>query len=366
MLELNRKALKKVFSGKFKLTNFVKRRASKIILTSAVALTMLTGCGDKKSTETNEPPKEPKVKTESSTPDEKEVKETKKDLEKEKKTIAFLSDSLKISDLKVKNGLDTAKEAANIDVAGIAMAVDEQGNIISDKASGSEILVSEVYDRDVHVASDGDLYVNSPSAPDEISDELDGKYLAPDGSYWESEQDYLNQINGDEVVTVEGTGTTEDVIVAEGDSYRAPDGSYWESKQEYDEWARYNSDVATNDSLVDGEANYYTAPDGSIWESEQTYNEYIGSVNEQTPESDNNYSQDENYGYEAPDGSIWESEQSYNEYINGIDEQVTESDSNYDESVQDDNNYYTAPDGSLWASESDYNDSLSGEASYTR
>ncbi len=243
----------------------------------------------------------------------------------------------------------------------------------------------------------------APETPSESND----AYLAPDGTYWESEQDYLDYINSQ---------TSTETY------YTAPDGSLWDTQEDYE---IYTSSLAELDTPVDPEVKTpeepapetpapetpapeeptpevgggettpeepevnagYIAPDGTYWESQAEYEEFIASNNDVVPEEQNGTETDY---YIAPDGTAWVSEAEYNEYVNSMaatetaapaeatqeQAQVVEAAPAAETVVEpevvaepvvveepapapaapvvEETGYFVAPDGEVWVSQSDY------------
>ena len=231
------------------------------------------------------------------------------------------------------------------------------------------------YDRDDVVEKDGEVWIEPASVEPEY--ENSEFYTAPDGTIWESEEDYNNYANGEQ--TEETVQPTSEDGMVDGDYYVAPDGTVWSSEEEYNNYANGEQTEETvqptsDEEIVDGD--YYVAPDGTVWSSEEEYNNYAsGEQTEEMGQSSNEDLTDESIDdefYTAPDGTVWASEEDYVNYQNNISEDsVSSEDNSYsseettseetteetvqpssDESINDE--FYTAPDGTIWASEEDY------------
>lgn len=170
-------------------------------------------------------------------------------------------------------------------------------------------------------------------------------YQAPDGTAWESEQDYVDYTEGD---------TTVDI----GNGYLAPDGSVWTSKEEYD---KYINGLNNQEETIT-EGNFYTAPDGTVWNNKAEYDAWVKSNNGTSVTTVTGGDVIESgTGYKAPDGSYWSSEQDYLDYIKG-----TSSNNNNSSATQDgviEGDFYKAPDGSVWGSKAEYDAYIKGTAS---
>ena len=356
----NPSAIKRVLSNKWAtVTNKTKR---KIVTGSFVValglMTILGGCANNKTAAPVDP-----VGGAEQIVEQQETEDDQEDLE-DLEDIDFASDDLDVENLDMNNDLDTQKEADEVTPSdGVTVgAVDEDGNFIDVPAEdvGQEII------EDV-----------------DIDDE--GLYVAPDGSFWESEQDYQDYINSlNEDQNQDTTGTSEvtpepgpaspipEPPISDG-SYKDPDGNYWDSEQDY---LDYINSIQTQTGQ--GEDSYFVAPDGSYWDSEASYNDYINSISNEAvteppiveipPVIDEPAAEEENY-YTAPDGSVWASEQDYLDFIAGQDanvdtasytaeteaapvEEAPAATENVGTGSEDE--YYYAPDGSVWASEQDY------------
>lgn len=192
-------------------------------------------------------------------------------------------------------------------------------------------------------------------------------YIAPDGSFWESEEAYKAYINGvnntnsgtPSTGTGNGNNNNNNNTNNNNGSYLAPDGSYWDSEQAYLDYIAQGQNTDNS--------QYFVAPDGSFWDSEADYNNYIKDL---TALQNTGSGNDDTYidntttnGFVAPDGSYWASEADYNNYINSLNNsnnnnQNNDDTNNYEEDNTNENtssDYFIAPDGSVWASEEDYN-----------
>ena len=354
----NPSAIKRVLSNKWAtVTNKTKR---KIVTGSFVValglMTILGGCANNKTAAPVDP-----VGGAEQIVEQQETEDDQEDLE-DLEDIDFASDDLDVENLDMNNDLDTQKEADEVTPSdGVTVgAVDEDGNFIDVPAEdvGQEII------EDV-----------------DIDDE--GLYVAPDGSVWESEQDYQDYINslGDNQETVDPE------VPTDFNGYVAPDGSFWESEQDYQDYINSLNEDQNQDTTGTSEVTpepgpaspipeppisdgSYKDPDGNYWDSEQDYLDYINSIQTQTGQGEDSY-------FVAPDGSYWDSEASYNDYINSISNEavteppIVEIPPVIDEPATEEENYYTAPGGSVWASEQDYLDFIAGQdanvdtASYT-
>ena len=104
-------------------------------------------------------------------------------------------------------------------------------------------------------------------------------------------------------------------VIDSSDVYIAPDGSAWVSEAEYLKYIESQKTnengqgTVTEDTKVEGD--YYLAPDGSVWESEADYLKYVNSSKETTIENGDVVEVEDNDLYKAPDGSYWESEEDY-------------------------------------------------------
>ncbi len=223
-------------------------------------------------------------------------------------------------------------------------------------------------------------------------------FQAPDGTLWTSEEEYQKSLQDSTTITPVENGE----IVQQGEGFLDPDGGgfYWESEQDY--WDYKNSqDViytpndgtsapeyeGTGDTIVEG--NYYKDPEGNYWASEEEYREYIGATNARSASysedidtySDDSSVYDDSYEdttvyedtttyedvettddyFHAPDGSVWLDEQSWLDFTNSSNEEYVEdaSEEVVEETVQQgdqtvSDNYYQDPEGNIWASEADY------------
>ncbi len=227
----------------------------------------------------------------------------------------------------------------------------------------------------------------------EQTDEVTGQYQAPDGTYWNSEEDYQDYLNGsaelteqveqDEDDLLDFLSTFEDVDggmsdnqktegeVLSGDehvtytdnTYTDPEtGTHWVSEEDYQQAKDAGIVNQTNEStVVSTDTNAWQAPDGSYWQSEEEYQEYVNSQNQ----NETVVSTDTN-AWQAPDGSYWSSEEEYNKY-NASSNTVVSSDGivpgpgvpsvtayGPGEEVSETEENFQAPDGSYWSSEADY------------
>lgn len=200
-------------------------------------------------------------------------------------------------------------------------------------------------------------------------------YVAPDGSTWVSEEDYLKYIEGQENTNTTGEEETGKGEVVQ-DGYLAPDGTVWISEAEYLKYIEgQNSNetgtgTATEDVQVEGD--YYLAPDGSVWESEADYLKYVQSEkgsSETTVENGDVVEVEDSSVYKAPDGTYWESEEDYLNSLKAdtvVDETVKEEQK---EEVKEEtgkgeettDNYYVAPDGTRWESKAMYDEYIKGQ-----
>lgn len=192
-------------------------------------------------------------------------------------------------------------------------------------------------------------------------------YIAPDGSAWVSEAEYLKYIESQKTTetTTGETGTGE--VVQEG--YMAPDGSVWVSEAEYLKYIESQKTnengqgTVTEDTKVEGD--YYLAPDGSVWESEADYLKYVNSSKETTVENGDVVEVEDNDLYKAPDGSYWESEK---DYLNSLKAEESKKEEVKDEVVEETgkgssttDNYYIDPEGNRWESKEMYEEYIKGQ-----
>lgn len=196
-------------------------------------------------------------------------------------------------------------------------------------------------------------------------------YVAPDGSTWVSEEDYLKYIEGQQNTNTTGEEETGKGEVVQ-DGYLAPDGTVWISEAEYLKYIEgqksneTGTGTATEDVQVEGD--YYLAPDGSVWESEADYLKYVQAEkgsSETTVENGDVVEVEDSSVYKAPDGTYWESEQ---DYLNSL-----KADTVVDETVKEEvkeetgkgeettDNYYVAPDGTRWESKAMYDEYIKGQ-----
>lgn len=120
--------------------------------------------------------------------------------------------------------------------------------------------------------------------------------------------------------------TTETEVEVDGDYYIAPDGTVWLTEQDYLDYINSQNTTEENPTVVEQEDDgFYHAPDGSVWATEQDYLDYINGQNtggnEENPSQDTpveNPTENNDGSYRAPDGSYWSSEQDYLDYINEI------------------------------------------------
>lgn len=200
-------------------------------------------------------------------------------------------------------------------------------------------------------------------------------YVAPDGSTWVSEEDYLKYIEGQQNTNTTGEEETGKGEVVQ-DGYLAPDGTVWISEAEYLKYIEgqksneTGTGTATEDIQVEGD--YYLAPDGSVWESEAEYLKYVQAEkgsSETTVENGDVVEVEDSSVYKAPDGTYWESEQDYLNSLKAdtvVDETVKEEQK---EEVKEEtgkgeettDNYYVAPDGTRWESKAMYDEYIKGQ-----
>lgn len=200
-------------------------------------------------------------------------------------------------------------------------------------------------------------------------------YVAPDGSTWVSEEDYLKYIEGQQSTNTTGEEETGKGEVVQ-DGYLAPDGTVWISEAEYLKYIEgqksneTGTGTATEDVQVEGD--YYLAPDGSVWESEADYLKYVQAEkgsSETTVENGDVVEVEDSSVYKAPDGTYWESEQDYLNSLKAdtvVDETVKEEQK---EEVKEEtgkgeettDNYYVAPDGTRWESKAMYDEYIKGQ-----
>ena len=197
-------------------------------------------------------------------------------------------------------------------------------------------------------------------------------YMAPDGTVWTSEDEYLKYIAGQNTGD-NGTGTNTEDTKVEGNYYMAPDGSVWESEEAYLKYvnASQNTEVENGEVVDVEDEGLYKAPDGTYWESEQDYLDSLKSEpsNEETPaeEEKGQGTTTEGDYYVDPEGNLWESKEMYDEYIKGLaaatateeaTKSVTDEKNEETKSENTSSEFYLAPDGELWVSEQAYLDSL--------
>lgn len=205
-------------------------------------------------------------------------------------------------------------------------------------------------------------------------------YIAPDGSAWVSEAEYLKYIESQKT-NENGQGTVTEDTKVEGDYYLAPDGSVWESEADYLKYVNSSKETTVeNGDVVEVEDNdLYKAPDGSYWESEEDYLNSLKAEeskkeevkDEVVEETGKGSSTTDNY-YIDPEGNRWESKEMYEEYIKGqeavattvetkkvvVEEVVTEEVKEENTTVATNNEFYMSPDGELWVSEAAYLESI--------
>lgn len=203
-------------------------------------------------------------------------------------------------------------------------------------------------------------------------------YIAPDGSAWVSEAEYLKYIESQKT-NENGQGTVTEDTKVEGDYYLAPDGSVWESEADYLKYVNSSKETTVeNGDVVEVEDNdLYKAPDGSYWESEEDYLNSLKAEeskkeevkDEVVEETGKGSSTTDNY-YIDPEGNRWESKEMYEEYIKGQEAVATtvetkkvvveEKKEVKEESttVTTNNEFYMSPDGELWVSEAAYLESI--------
>ncbi len=252
-------------------------------------------------------------------------------------------------------------------------------------------------------------------------DEYGGYY--EDGYYWvggdvyASKQDYLDIINMDNANygTYDNNDENyQDQQVDNGNYYTAPDGTIWESEEDYlsslggSSYEETYDDTTYTSTTTDD--SYYTAPDGTIWENES---DYIASLQNSTPEAQTVSAEEtsastteetttEDDYYIAPDGTVWVSEEDYlaaqpattnigieeasyqgdavipgDEAIlpvepvvtvpmdTGTGEETTSTTEETPEAEATSDDFFVAPDGTVWVSEEEYNlyiSSLQAEA----
>lgn len=247
---------------------------------------------------------------------------------------------------------------------------------------------------DVYIAPDGSAWVSeaeylkyiesqkTPATPDTTVEIQTGTgetvqegYIAPDGTVWVSEADYLKYIEGQKSQDT-GTGTVTEDVTVEGDYYLAPDGSVWESEADYLKYIQAEqqtqTDIGTGATVEEDNNNFYKAPDGSYWESEADYlasltiEESVTETQQVVEETGKGTETVEEY-YIAPDGTQWASKEMYEEYIKGQETAsgVVETQSVVEETVVEQttvvntgSDFYMAPDGELWVSEQAYLESI--------
>lgn len=282
----------------------------------------------------------------------------------EKDEYSLLIDQLNISGLHMVDNL-TPKIDAEVQ-AQLEALVPEGGTVIDSS--------------NVYIAPDGSAWESEEDYLKFINNQNENQtgagetvqsgYMAPDGTVWTSEDEYLKYIAGQNTGD-NGTGTNTEDTKVEGNYYMAPDGSVWESEEAYLKYvnASQNTEVE-NGEVVDVENDgLYKAPDGTYWESEQDYLDSLKSEssNEETPveeEKGQSSGTEDNY-YIDPEGNRWESKEMYDEYIKGlaaateeVEEPVVVEKKEENKAENTSSEFYVAPDGELWVSEQAYLDSL--------
>ena len=299
--------------GKLRITSLV---------TAAVLLTSpLAGCTNKESKNSETPdtpivsevensdqltierqkPQEPKKNNEPDKPDRKDSdKDASKNESKKEEDSVFLSDKLK----KSVKGLGSENESKDIvlpdsktngrDVNG----VDTNGNVLSYVDGKNKYVTDDVkYDGNVYVAPNGKAYENEKEYKESIGNvneesiKVEGKYTAPDGSVWNTKEEYDNFIMG-EVIT--------DSVNTEVISNEDSNGTSYTTEESYEEVNDNNND-ANEITWEETDSSIYTV-DGENWESKEAYDYYMSDEFEFD-------------GYIAEDGTYWTSEEVYKEFM---------------------------------------------------
>lgn len=342
-------------------------------ISAALAIALgITGCALVKNHE---------KKAESTTPTTTQEQTVDETTPEQNEDYALLIDRLNISGLEMVDNL-TPKIEAEVQEQ-LEALVPEGGTIIDSS--------------DVYVAPDGSTWVSEADylkyiegQQNTTGSEETGKgevvqegYLAPDGTVWVSEAEYLKYVEGQKNNET-GTGTVTEDVTVEGDYYLAPDGSVWESEADYLKYVQAeqgsNETTIENGDVVEVEDNdLYKAPDGSYWESEQDYLNSLKAdavvdetVKEETKEETGKGEESADNYYLAPDGTRWESKEMYDEYIKGQEAAavsetttVTEETTTVTEetTVSTGDEFYMSPEGELWVSEAAYLESIGATSS---
>lgn len=311
--------------GKLRITSLV---------TAAVLLTSpLAGCTNKESKNSETPdtpivfevensdqltierqkPQEPKKPEESkkpNTPDapnkkDSDNKDVSKNESKKGENDVFLSDKLKNS---IK-GISSENESKDIVLPDSKTngkevnGVDSNGNVLPYVDGTNEYVTNDVkYDGNGYVAPNGKVYENEKEykeSTDKVNEEnikVEGKYTAPDGSVWNTKEEYDNFIMG-EVIT--------DSVNTEVISNEDSNGTSYTTEESYEEVNDNNND-ANEITWEETDSSIYTV-DGENWESKEAYDYYISDEFEFD-------------GYIAEDGTYWTSEEAYKEFMNDSEE----------------------------------------------
>lgn len=353
---------------KFSLQRKTPNWKAVVSISAALAIALgITGCALVKNNEKKQDPNVPTSQGQT-------VDDTQKSVDDE---YALLIDRLNISGLEMVDNL-TPKIEAEVQKQLEALVPD--GGTIIDAS-------------DVYVAPDGSTwvseadylkYIEGQKTQNQTGKEETGKgevvqngYVDPEGTVWVSEAEYLKYIESQKNNET-GTGTLNEEVTVEGNYYLAPDGSVWESEADYLKYVQSEKgsveSTVENGTVVEVEDDdLYKAPDGSYWESEKDYLNSLKSstvvddtVKEETKEETGKGEEKDN-SYVAPDGSHWESKEMYDEYIKGQEAAAvveTKSTEKKEEVTEDktvtstNDEFYMSPDGELWVSEAAYLESI--------
>ena len=392
--------------NKTAIEKFLKKNKKLVSLALAVAfITPLSGCNDKDKNKDEEPtattsivstpftyevePSEPQTPDKAQTPDEakkeSDSKTSKNESKKDNKSV-FLADKLKgnIKDISSNSKKDDIVLPDSKTKDKDVVAVDESGNVIPYDVDGkNEYVTDEVkYDKDVYEAPNGKVYTNekeyekSIKANENENIKVAGKYTAPDGSTWESKEDYdnfqmgevvTNEVNTEVISNQDGNVVTnveesyeyngnlnsdETIVWEETDSpIYSVDGENWESKDAYD---YYMSD--------EYELDVYVAEDGTYWDTKESYIDFISSSTELAEDYEEETKveeQEEKQEETKVEEEIKVEEQEEQQEETKVEEQEVKEEEQEETKFeeQEDNqefNYYMDDNGMWWASYDDY------------
>jgi len=338
-LKINKQALSNLFSWAKKNKRKLVTTGGSFVLVGMLAITSLTGCRNDEEYVAIPPVVEPGNNEEQANEYEDE-KEEAADIDEHR----TLRDMLRLRNLGMFGG------------RGLADHINAEADEIHRRVTGGPIfnlneVTTDSSGRHWVSPEDQRRYEQGP-----VTNIPPGVFVAPDGSFWESEQayrDWVNQQPGQPVI--------------EGNFFVAPDGTVWVSEADWRASQQGTTPIppGTGETITDG--NFFTDPTGTVWASEADYLAWINAQNTvpptpkvetpapQQPTPQQPAPEQPNDGFfHAPDGSVWTSRADWEAYESSKTVQAVGTSATIEGSAFEESNFYTCPEGTVWASEADW------------